>query len=138
MWVASWLLWSVSPDTIRWMHQHYSGQPFPAMLPTFLRKRVFTPSSNKRCAFSQEKPNYKNSPSPFGIKMVDRVSGKPLHLDISDLPMKKGIITNRNKFVLGPSGSGKSFFMNHPCTPILRAGDARGTHRHRKFLSRTL
>lgn len=27
--------------------------------------------------------------------------------------MKKGIITNRNKFVLGPSGSGKSFFMNH-------------------------
>ena len=24
-----------------------------------------------------------------------------------------GLITNRNKFVLGPSGSGKSFFMNH-------------------------
>ena len=45
--------------------------------------------------------------------MVDRVTGRPLHLDISDLPMKKGVITNRNKFVLGPSGSGKSFFMNH-------------------------
>ncbi len=45
--------------------------------------------------------------------MCDRVSGKPIHLDISDLPMKKGIITNRNKCVLGPSGSGKSFFMNH-------------------------
>ncbi len=27
--------------------------------------------------------------------------------------MKKGIITNRNKFILGPSGSGKSFFTNH-------------------------
>ena len=27
--------------------------------------------------------------------------------------MKRGITTNRNKFVLGPSGSGKSFFMNH-------------------------
>ena len=39
--------------------------------------------------------------------------GKPLHLDISDLPMKRGIITNRNKFILGPSGSGKSFFTNH-------------------------
>ena len=25
-----------------------------------------------------------------------------LHLDISDLPMKRGITTNRNKFVLGP------------------------------------
>ena len=27
--------------------------------------------------------------------------------------MKKGITTNRNKFILGPSGSGKSFFTNH-------------------------
>ena len=45
--------------------------------------------------------------------MVDRVSGRPLHIDISDLPMKKGITTNRNKFILGPSGSGKSFFTNH-------------------------
>src|SRR3712207_7532269 len=45
--------------------------------------------------------------------MADRLSGKPIHLDISDLPMKKGVITNRNKFILGPSGSGKSFFTNH-------------------------
>lgn len=45
--------------------------------------------------------------------MADRISGKPLHIDISDLPMRKGVTTNRNKFVLGPSGSGKSFFMNH-------------------------
>ena len=64
------------------------------------------------CFFTEE-TNYKSSLSPFGIKMVDRVTGRPLHLDISDLPMEKGVITNRNKFVLGPSGSGKSFFMNH-------------------------
>jgi conjugation system TraG family ATPase len=64
------------------------------------------------CFFTEE-TNYKSSPSPFGIKMVDRLTGKPLHLDISDLPMKRGIITNRNKFILGPSGSGKSFFTNH-------------------------
>ena len=64
------------------------------------------------CFFTEE-TNYMSSLSPFGIKMVDRVTGRPLHLDISDLPMKKGVITNRNKFVLGPSGSGKSFFMNH-------------------------
>src|SRR5699024_2460864 len=51
--------------------------------------------------------------SPFGIRMVDRLTGKPIHLDISDLPMKNGTITNRNKFILGPSGSGKSFFTNH-------------------------
>jgi conjugation system TraG family ATPase len=64
------------------------------------------------CFFTEE-TNYKSSLSPFGIKMVDRLTGKPLHVDISDLPMKRGIITNRNKFILGPSGSGKSFFTNH-------------------------
>jgi len=75
------------------------------------------------CFFTEE-TNYRSSPSPFGIKMVDRVSGKPIHLDISDLPMKRGIITNRNKFVLGPSGSGKSFFMNH----LVRQYYEQGTH----------
>ncbi len=46
----------------------------------------------------------------------------PRHL--SDLPMKRGITTNRNKFVLGPSGSGKSFFMNH----LVRQYYEQGTH----------
>ncbi|WP_302588714.1 TraG family conjugative transposon ATPase [Alistipes senegalensis] len=64
------------------------------------------------CFFNEE-TNYRSSLSPFGIKMSDRLSGIPLHLDISDLPMKRGVITNRNKFILGPSGSGKSFFTNH-------------------------
>lgn len=64
------------------------------------------------CFFTQE-TNYRSSPSTFGIKLSDRVSGKPILVDISDLPMRKGIITNRNKFVVGPSGSGKSFFTNH-------------------------
>lgn len=75
------------------------------------------------CFFTAE-TNYKNSLSPFGIKMVDRLTGKPIHVDISDLPMKKGIITNRNKFILGPSGSGKSFFTNH----MIRQYYEQGTH----------
>ena len=75
------------------------------------------------CFFTEE-TNYRSSLSPFGIKMVDRLTGKPLDLDISDLPMKKGIITNRNKFVLGPSGSGKSFFTNH----MTRQYYEQGTH----------
>lgn len=64
------------------------------------------------CFFSAETA-YRSSPSPFGIKMVDRLTGVPVHLDISDLPMKKGLISNRNKFCLGGSGTGKSFFVNH-------------------------
>ena len=64
------------------------------------------------CLFNEE-TNYRSSLSPFGIKMSDRLSGIPIHLDISDLPMKCGTITNRNKFILGPSGSGKSYLTNH-------------------------
>ena len=45
-------------------------------------------------------------------------------LDISDEPMKRGVTTNRNKFVLGPSGSGKSFFTNH----MVRQYYEQGTH----------
>lgn len=65
---------------------------------------------------------YKNSPSSFGIKLVDRFTGKPLHVDISDYPMKKGVITNRNKIILGPSGSGKSFFTNHMVSQYYEQG----------------
>jgi hypothetical protein len=38
--------------------------------------------------------------------------GVPISVDPSDLPMRTQRITNRNKFVLGPSGTGKSFLMN--------------------------
>ena len=38
--------------------------------------------------------------------------------------MRKGIITNRNKFILGPSGSGKSFLTNH----LVRQYYEQGTH----------
>ena len=75
------------------------------------------------CFFTAE-TNYRSSLSPFGIKMVDRLTGKPVHLDISDEPMKRGITTNRNKFILGPSGSGKSFFTNH----LVRQYYEQGSH----------
>jgi len=53
----------------------------------------------------------KNEESDFLIRFTDR-QGIPIAIDPSDLPMRTGRINNRNKFVLGPSGSGKSFFMN--------------------------
>ncbi|MDT3401276.1 TraG family conjugative transposon ATPase [Mucilaginibacter terrae] len=49
--------------------------------------------------------------SDFLVRFTDR-QGIPLGIDPADLPMRTGRINNRNKFVLGPSGSGKSFFMN--------------------------
>lgn len=67
---------------------------------------------------------YRSSLSPMGIRLGDRLTGKPVHVDISDEPMKLGICTNRNKFILGPSGSGKSFFTNH----MVRSYYEQGTH----------
>lgn len=45
------------------------------------------------------------------LKFTDR-QGVPIAIDIIDLPWRTGRIKNRNRFVLGPSGSGKSFCMN--------------------------
>lgn len=49
--------------------------------------------------------------SGFQIRFTDR-QGIPVKIDLADVPMQTNRISNRNKFVLGPSGSGKSFFMN--------------------------
>lgn len=75
------------------------------------------------CFFNLE-TQYRTSISPVGIRLGDRITGYPIHVDISDEPMKQGLITNRNKFVLGPSGSGKSFLTNH----LMRTYYEQGTH----------
>jgi len=75
------------------------------------------------CFFNLES-NCRDSISPFGVRFGDRLSGKPVHVDISDEPMKLGFTSNRNKFILGPSGSGKSFFTNH----MVRSYYEQGTH----------
>ena len=106
---------TVDAATLYWAAMPGNSGDFPS------EESFYTFIEPALCFFTEE-TNYRNSVSPFGIKMADRVSGKPLHVDISDLPMKKGIITNRNKFILGPSGSGKSFFTNHMCRQYYEQG----------------
>ncbi|WP_181308824.1 TraG family conjugative transposon ATPase [Rufibacter sp. XAAS-G3-1] len=50
--------------------------------------------------------------SNFQVFFCDR-QGIPVAIDPSDMPIETQRINNRNKFILGPSGSGKSFFTNH-------------------------
>lgn len=108
---------TVDTPTLYWAGIPGNEADFPS------EESFYTFIEQALCFFTEE-TNYKSSVSPFGIKMVDRLTGKPLHVDISDLPMKKGIITNRNKFILGPSGSGKSFFTNH----MVRQYHEQGSH----------
>lgn len=108
---------TVDTPVLYWAGIPGNAGDFPAeeSFYTFLEQAV--------CLFTAE-TNYRSSLSPFGIRMADRQNGIPIHVDISDLPMKRGIITNRNKFILGPSGSGKSFFTNH----LVRQYYEQGTH----------
>jgi conjugation system TraG family ATPase len=59
-----------------------------------------------------------------GIRFGERLNGRPLLVDLFDTPMKNGTITNRNLFVCGGSGGGKSMTMNH----LLRTLFDQGTH----------
>ncbi len=50
---------------------------------------------------------------PDGVmKMSDRLRLVPQRFDIQEKALEMGLIENYNVFLLGPSGSGKSFFMN--------------------------
>ncbi|MGN6437279.1 MAG: TraG family conjugative transposon ATPase [Agriterribacter sp.] len=101
---------------------HWAGIPGNAGdLP---QNETFDTFAEQASCFLNLETGYKTSLSPVGIRMGDRLTGKPVHVDISDEPVKRGICTNRNKFILGPSGSGKSFFTNH----MLRSYYEQGTH----------
>lgn len=96
----------------------------PGNAADFPMNDTFDTFSPQACCFFNLETNYRSSISPIGIRLGDRLNGKPVHVDISDEPMDKGICTNRNKFILGPSGSGKSFFTNH----MVRSYYEKGTH----------
>lgn len=96
----------------------------PGNAADFPMNDAFDTFTEQAVCFLNMETGYRSSLSPCGIRLGDRLTGKPVHVDISDEPVKKGICTNRNKFILGPSGSGKSFFTNH----MVRSYYEQGTH----------
>jgi conjugation system TraG family ATPase len=96
----------------------------PGNAADFPMNDTFDTFAAQACCFLNLETAYRSSSSPIGIRLGDRQTGRPLHVDISDEPIRKGICTNRNKFILGPTGSGKSFFTNH----MLRSYYEQGAH----------
>ncbi len=72
---------------------------------------LFLTTSDAALCFFFKEALSKDEESSFQIRFTNR-QGIPVAIDPADLPMQTNRINNRNKFVLGPSGSGKSFFMN--------------------------
>ncbi|MDR7371050.1 TraG family conjugative transposon ATPase [Flavobacterium aquidurense] len=101
---------------------YWAGMPGNAA--DFPMNDTFDTFTEQAVCFLNMETGYRSSLSPVGIRLGDRLTGKPIHVDISDEPVKMGICTNRNKFILGPSGSGKSFFTNH----MVRSYYEQGTH----------
>lgn len=114
---ASAKLETVGASQIYWAGIPGNGADMPVN-ETFL---TFAPQA---ACFINTESGYRSNGKHFGIRLGDRLHGKPLLVDLSDEPMKKGVIANRNKFILGPSGSGKSFFTNH----FMRSYYEQGAH----------
>ncbi|WP_281163379.1 TraG family conjugative transposon ATPase [Niabella aurantiaca] len=81
----------------------------PGNAADFPMNDTFDTFCEQACCFLNLETNYRDSDSEIGIRLGDRLTGKPVFSDISDEPVRKGICTNRNKFILGPS----------PCRAIL-------------------
>lgn len=94
---------TVGAAQIFWAGIPGNGADFP------LNDTFDTFGAHAACFFNLE-TGYKDSPSDFGFRMGDRLTGKPVHTDISDWPMKMGYTTSRNKFILGPSGACRADF----------------------------
>ena len=88
----------------------FSCVPYSTQLP---ETELFITQVPQACCLTGFEGELKNSQSDFTIRLSDRLEGCPVRIDISDEPMQKHLIHNRNKIIIGGSGSGKSFFTNH-------------------------
>ena len=57
------------------------------------------------------------------FRICDRLRNVPIDIDVQRLARDRGHIDNYNAFLLGPSGSGKSFFMNSYLRNCYDAGE---------------
>jgi len=66
---------------------------------------------------------YKDSSSSVdGLRLVDRISGRPLSVSVYREPEKQDWIFNRGMLVASGSGGGKSYLVNHYIASELRLG----------------
>lgn len=93
-----------------------------AYFPSEFKQLVTLPQA---CCFINVESNYKDlcGEDRNGIVLTDRQFGIPVTIDVSNYPMEAGLIDNKNKFILGSSGSGKSFFTNAMVSQKYMCGD---------------
>lgn len=85
---------------------------------------TFDTFAEQACCFLNQESNYRSAAPDEGIRFSDRLSGKPVFVDLFDAPRREGISSNMGVLVCGTSGGGKSMTVNH----ILRSLFDQGAH----------
>jgi len=85
---------------------------------------TFDTFAEQACCFLNLESNYRSSKSSTTIRFGDRLTGRPVEVDLFNEPMRDGTTTNRGCFVCGSSGTGKSLLCNH----IVRSLYDQGAH----------
>lgn len=88
---------------------------------------AFLAEEMKFIGISEQSPIFLNFESYYGsnrsgILLADRKNGAPIRLDLWDDPLNRGLIVNRNRLIFGPSGTGKSFLVNHMASQYYEQG----------------
>jgi len=99
----------------------WAGVPGNASdIPSALKMTML--SEQAVCLFNSETCTEDSKSTDFGMRLCDRLTGYPLYVDFVFEAHKKRLIDNRNMFIVGPSGSGKSFFTNSYVRHLLDCG----------------
>ncbi len=88
---------------------------------------TFLPNEQKFIGISEQTSCLINFESYYesykdGILLTDRKNDSPIRIDLWDEPVRRGHIANRNRLIFGPSGTGKSFLVNHIASQYYEQG----------------
>jgi conjugation system TraG family ATPase len=73
----------------------------------------FDTFAEQASCFINIESNYRSDPAESGIRFCDRLSARPVYIDLFDLPRKRSITSNMGVLCCGSSGGGKSMTLNH-------------------------
>lgn len=85
----------------------------PGNAADFPENDTFDTFLEQSTCFLNLETNYRSDKPTEGIRFCDRLTGKPVFVDLFDGPRTTGITSNMGMLVCGTSGGGKSMTVNH-------------------------
>lgn len=96
----------------------------PGNAADFPMNDTFDTFAEQACCFLNLETNYRSAKPSEGFRFCDRLSGRPVYVDLYDGPRQRGVTSNMGTLVCGTSGGGKSMTVNH----MLRTLYDQGSH----------